>query len=386
MKVALSVIGKFHTFDLARELHQRGMLAGIFTGYPRFKLKGEGLPQELVKTFPWLQTPYMAMPRKEWLGRRVVSQWEHLNRLTFDRHVASRLPVCDVFVGLSSSALHTGVQAQRRGARYVCDRGSTHIRIQDQLLREEHQRWGATYEGIDPRTIEREEAEYAAADLVTVPSTFNLRSFVSQGVDQAKLRVLPYGVNLSLFHPTAQPSAGGFDVIFVGGMGLRKGVPDLIKAFEQVQHSRKTLTFVGSWSPVFVEQLKRLGLWSERYVLKGHVPQAQLKDIMSRAHVMVLPSIEEGLALVQAQALACGCPVIATTNTGAEDLFEDGQQGYIVPIRQSDLLAQRMQHLADHPDVRDAMGQSALQRVKLAGGWHQYGEQAVNIYSSLLQG
>ena len=56
---------------------------------------------------------------------------------------------------------------------------------------------------------------------------------------------------------------------------------------------------------------------------------------MSRSHVMVLPSIEEGLALVQAQALACGCPVIGTRHTGAEDLFSDGNEGFIVPIRNS---------------------------------------------------
>ena len=65
----------------------------------------------------------------------------------------------------------------------------------------------------------------------------------------------------------------------------------------------------------------------------GVVGQERLAELMSTSHVMVLPSIEEGLALVQGQAMACGCPVIASTNTGAEDLFTDGVEGFVVPIR-----------------------------------------------------
>lgn len=384
MKVALSVIGKFHTFDLARALHQAGHLQAIFTGYPRFKLRDEHLPQELIHTFPWLQTPYMGMPRKEWLGRKLVSHWEYINRLTFDAHVARQLPDADVFVGLSSFANKTGRRARQRGMKYVCDRGSTHIRTQNQLLHDEHARWALPYEGIDPRTIALEEAEYAEADLITVPSHFNKRSFTEHGISADKVRVLPYGVNLTRFQPTHAPEADRFDVIFVGALTLRKGVPDLLEAFRRLQHPRKSLSFIGTWSPEFVEVLQRMGLWSDEYKLVGHVPQERLKDIMSRAHAMVLPSIEEGLALVQAQAMACGCPVVATTNTGAEDLFEDGVQGHIVPIRRPDLIAERLQALADDPQARTHMGQLALKRVQQAGGWQQYGESAIRLYQSLL--
>ena len=79
----------------------------------------------------------------------------------------------------------------------------------------------------------------------------------------------------------------------------------------------------------------------------GTVPQTELKQWMSRSHVMVMPSLDEGIALVQGQALACGCPVIATTNSGASDLFTDGIEGFIVPIRDPDALRDRMQRLPD---------------------------------------
>ena len=105
---------------------------------------------------------------------------------------------------------------------------------------------------------------------------------------------------------------------------------------------------------------------------------------MSASHVLVLPSIEEGLALVQAQAMACGCPVIASPHTGSEDLFSNEVEGFIVPVRDASALAGRMQQLADHPELRAQMSAAALARVKRAGGWKDYGRQAAAIYSELI--
>jgi starch synthase len=104
---------------------------------------------------------------------------------------------------------------------------------------------------------------------------------------------------------------------------------------------------------------------------------------MSQSHVLALPSVEEGLALVQAQAMACGCPVIGTTATGAEDLFTNGREGFIVPERDSLALASRLQQLADDPALRSSMSAAALQRVRALGGWDTYGEQWDALLHSL---
>jgi glycosyltransferase involved in cell wall biosynthesis len=384
MKAVISVIGRFHSFDLARELHSRGALQAIFSGYPRFKLRGEGLPPEMVRTFPYVQTPFMALPVRRILGRGLTRAWERLAVLSLDNHVARRLPECDLFIGLSSCGLRTASVAKQRGARYVCDRGSTHIRTQDRLLREEHERWGMPYDGIDPQVIEREEAEYAAADLITVPSSFTLETFIAQGVPASRLRRLPYGVNLSRFHPVEAPPQGRFDVLFVGGMSLRKGVPYLLQAYARLTHPRKSLSFAGAIDPGLVQQLKQRGLWPDEARLLGHVPQPELKALMSRSHVMVLPSVEEGLALVQAQAMACGCVVLASRHTGAEDLFSDGEEGFIVPVRDADALAGRLQQLADDPALRQSMSTRAVARVRQAGGWQDYGTRALAVYQELL--
>ncbi len=103
--------------------------------------------------------------------------------------------------------------------------------------------------------------------------------------------------------------------------------------------------------------------------------QPEVAARMSRSHVLALASVEEGLALVQGQAMACGCPVIATTATGAEDLFTDGVEGFIVPDRDSATFALRLQQLADDAALRERMAAAALTRVRSLGGWDHYGEQ-----------
>jgi alpha-maltose-1-phosphate synthase len=196
----------------------------ILTGYPRFKLRDESLPQELIRTFPFVHGAYMAFPWRHKIGRYWNEQWEYLDAWSFGAYAARNLPECDVYVGLSGSALRAGKKAKSRGAAYVCDRGSSHIRVQEQILREEHERWGLPFAGFDPRITNAEESEYAEADWITLPSLFTHRSFLNQGFTPEKLRLLNYGVDLSRFEPAGVPAEGQFDVLFVGGMSLRKGV------------------------------------------------------------------------------------------------------------------------------------------------------------------
>jgi len=381
--VVLSTIGKFHTFDLARELYANGALAAIFTGYPRFKLQEERLPRDLIHCFYWVHAPYMGLPRRSLLGRRFNRWWEYVDKITLDRYVSIRMPTCDVFVGLSGSALLSGRTARSRGAKYVCDRGSSHIRVQDRLLREEHEIWGEPYFGIDPRTIEAEEAEYEEADLVTVPSTFSVESFIGTRVPAAKMRVLPYGVSIERFRQVTEPVDDEFNILFVGGMSLRKGIPYLLEAYLRLRHPGKSLTFAGTPDTRLIHLMKRRSLFPSDAILLGHVPQDRLIGLISRSHVLVLPSIEDGYGMVMAQALACGCPVIATDHTGAVDLFENGKEGFIVPFRNAERIAECLQRLADTPELRAQMSAAALARVRQIGGWQDYGAQALHTYVSL---
>lgn len=384
IKINLSVLGKFHTFDLAREMAKREALGTIYSAYPKLKLRDEGISLKKIKSFPYIHAPYMAYPFRESLNSSILWGWEYLDRISFDFYTSKSIDDCDVFVGLSSSALLTGSLVKKRGGKYVCDRGSSHIRFQNDILQEENDIWGGGFLGIDPRVIAREEAEYAEADVITVPSSFNFQSFIDCGIDSKKIHVIPYGVNLSRFFNDGIPKEDEFNVLFVGAMSLRKGVQYLLQAYHKVVHPKKSLTLVGPVSPSLIELLKRHRLWTNDIRVLGHLPQSSLKSIMSRSHAMVLPSVEEGLAMVQAQAMACGCVVIASTNTGASNIINDNHDGYIVPIRSSDSIANKLQMLADDFELRMKIGKNAINSVSQRGGWNDYGDATLACYTGLI--
>ncbi|MEO6803528.1 MAG: glycosyltransferase family 4 protein, partial [Granulicella sp.] len=191
-------------------------------------------------------------------------------------------------------------------------------------------------------------------------------------VPENKIHVIPYGVRLDKFTRTAAPPTDSFEVLFAGQISLRKGIPYLLEAFARLKHPHKHLTIVGSVLNDVRELLGRLP--QENVTFTGSIPQAELSKKMSTSHLLMLPSVEEGLALVQGQAMACGCPVLATAAAGAEDLFTNGVEGFIVPDRDVDALASHLQQVADDPALQQRLSEASLLRVKHLGGWDQYGD------------
>ena len=381
MKTVLSTIGRFHFFDLARQLHQRGLLERIFSGYPRWKLRGETIPQELISTFPWLPTLRMGLPRyglfPSWLERPL----NNASHVMHDRHVAAHMPDCDIFHGLSRYNLAAGRAAKARGARYICDVGSSHILTQDTLLREEYDRMGLDFAGIDPRAIERELAEYDEAASITLPSSFAVRSFAEHGVASGKIGKIPYGVDVSRFQPVDVEDDGVFRIGFIGSLSVRKGIHYLAKAFALADIPNSELVLIGSPTPESDHLLKPAG--NLALVRPGHVPQEQLKRWLSRFQVSVLPSVEDGFGVVLLQAQACGCPIIATLNSGGPDCIEDGMNGFLTPIRDPHAIAEKLTLLAENRDVQRRMGEAALAHARGAGTWRGYGERMVAHYREI---
>lgn len=390
MRVLQTVFGVFHHFELARELERRGHLQAIYSTWPWARLQREGIPREKVGTFPWIHVPDYLIARTgvdlPWLADELGFR----NALAFDRWAQNQLRKLirrdarpDALIGISGSSLSTGQRLQREGGVFICDRGSTHQRFQEQIVSDEYARWGVARPVSDERDTVREEGIYAVADAITVPSSVARRSFLEMGVEPAKVHVIPYGVRLESFGPAGEPAAGSFDVLFAGAVGLRKGIPYLLEAFAALRHPHKRLRVVGSVQPDVREILVRFP--SENVEFLGSLPQHELAALMSRSHVLVLPSIEEGLALVQAQALACGCPVICSTHTGGEDLLTDGVEGFIVPIRDPAALTSRMEQLASDPALQQRMRFAALDRVKHLGGWQSYGDKWESLLQRLVQ-
>lgn len=382
----LVCMGRSHLSALARELDKKGMLKYIFTGYPSSKFLNEDIPTDKLKTFPYIQPLYKFLGKWVLLKEtRFLEELSWLARETLDRHVAKHLPQSDVLFALASCGLACGQKAKEKGMKYICDTGNSHIRYMDAILREEFKRWGEPFSGINKKVLAKREFEYEAAEMITVPSTFVYSSFVEMGVPETKLCKIPFGVDLGRFEKVSDPDPKGFDILFVGKLSFRKGVPDLIEAFKHLSHPHKRLRIVGRMDPEMSRYLNKHRL-PDGIEFLSHITQPKLKNIMSRSHVMVLPSIEEGLAKVQAQALACGCPVIGTPHSGAKDVFVHGQEGFIVPIRDSKIIAEKLQLLADNPQLRQKMSQAALERTKDMGmgGWAEYGNQIAQVMKDLV--
>lgn len=381
MKIIQATWLRFHHIDMARELHKLGHLEKIFTCLPWFKVNKESreqnIPIELFVSNMNMQLVRRAYKKLPFYNKKTDSYFGVLETKYYSKWVAKNLTECDTFIGISGTGLHAGKLAKSRGSGYIMDRGSTQIRFQNEILKEEYAKWKIPYVTDNPWLIENEEAEANEANLITVPSNFVRDSYIKTGTDPKKLRVVPYGVNLSEFYSIGKPEDDSFKILFVGNFCIRKGAPYLLEAFKKFKHPKKELVVVGA---VSAELKLIIGKYKELNIsFTGTVPRAEVKQYMSTSHVFVLPSIEDGFGMVLGQAMSCGCPVIASKNTGSGNLFSDGVEGFIVEPCNVEQLVASFTNLADNPDLRKKMGENAVLKVKHLGGWNTYGKEIAKV-------
>jgi glycosyltransferase involved in cell wall biosynthesis len=353
MKVTLSVGGKFQAVDLALQLLKRDSLQSLITSYPKFEIGKYGIPKEKVKSVVMkevLQRSWSKLPgpiSRFWNPQFFLSE-------LYDRQASKQLTPADIFTGWSGFSLHSIQVARQMGMKVVLEHGSSHIAFQTKILREEYEEFGQPSKDrvADPRIVEKELREYEACDAIAIPSSYVRRTFIENGVPAAKLIQVPYGVSLELFKQVPKED-NIFRIIFGGGLTLRKGVHYLLQAFAELKLPNAELLLIG---PVTEEIKPFLKKYEGSYKRIDYRPLAKLHQYYSQGSVFVLPSIEEGLAMVQPQAMACGLPVIATTNTGGEDIIRDGEDGFIIPIRDVPALKDKILYLYEHADDRERMG------------------------------
>jgi glycosyltransferase involved in cell wall biosynthesis len=231
--------------------------------------------------------------------------------------------------------------------------------------------------------MQKELSEYCIADLVTVPSQVCVDSFISEGVESNKVKKNPYGSRDQRFLPSGRPSSSKFIILWVGSVSIRKAFMDALHAFQALPIREKCFKVVGIVDREMGILLNKENLSDVEFL--GKVPNVELPDLFSAAHVFVISSIEEGLAMVIGEAMACGCPVIASENSGASELFKNGVEGFIVPIRSPEVITEKLLFLYKNPNIRIKMSQAALGRVKDMRGWDRYGQRSVEIIDELVQ-
>lgn len=362
---------------LSEAMSRLGHLGTLYTNLPWTRLRG--LPRERWRSQPLFAAPialhHLGLPR---LGDKITPTTIEL----FSSWVASSLTECDVFHCFSGFGLEAFRAARKKfGALTVVERGSSHIRFQNDILAEEYRRWRVPYNKISPRMIEREELEYAFCERITVQSSFAEQTFLEKGIPKEKILKLPLGVDIKMFHP-APKGDSTFRVLYAGHCSIRKGLPYLLDAISGLRLSNFEFVINGS---VGADVKNLMARHSTEYRFLGFQPLELLHEIYSQASVLVLPTIEDGFAKVVTEAMACGVPVIATTNCGARDVLEDGVEGFIVPIRDSEAIRRAILYLYENPDVRDAMGRAALTKVQSLTTLDAYGDRAAATYQQALR-
>lgn len=380
MKVTVSVGGRFWAFELAQQLLRRGYLEQLITAYPTGRAAQFGIPREKITSLPLKEVIERGWRRLPGALRRLWNPQFFVSEL-FDRSAARQLVPADIIVGWSNFSLHTFRRAKQLGARTVLERANSHMLTQQALLRDEYARWGVSGELAHPAIVTKELQEYELTDYVSVPSSFVRRSFIDRGFPVERIIQVPFGVNLSMFTPSPKTDSV-FRVVFVGTMSLRKGIPYLLRAFAELKLPNAELCLVGRQLDEvkpFFDQYRGSYRWL------GQQPQAELSRFYSQGSVFVLMSIEEGLAMVLAQAMACGLPIICTPNTGGEDIVRDGVDGFIVPPRDVEALREKLTFLYEHPEALARMSQSAQERVKTGFSWDDYGTKMIKAYQKILE-
>jgi starch synthase len=378
LHISVFTIGRFHHFNLARQILKRGHGLKLFTSNPLSRVDADLRP--FARTRPVYRIPFAVGGRLGFSSRLYWLDEILLKDLAMWLTRSLDMGWTDIFHAMDGAGPKAGRFVKSQGKVWICDRPCTHILTQKEILVEEHKHWGIPPPQFSTDRLERCVAEYEEAHAVTVPTQFAKRTFVKHGVASERVFVCPYGVDLSEFRPAAKRD-DVFRAIFVGQVTVRKGIGYLLEAIEPlVRHQRVELWIVGEIDPRMRPLLDR---YKGVFAYKGVSPRQDLWQLYSQASVLVLPSVEEGLALVQAQAMACGVPVISTTNTGAEDLFTDGVEGFIVPIREPAAIREKLERMIDNNELRDKMAAAALERVKSLGGWDRYGECVEAVYKKV---
>lgn len=370
-------LGAREHYAAARALHGRGLLLRLITdaycAHGRWLFArgptplrafasryAPDLPPRLVTAYSlataWRRLRAAARPTANLpsIYERFLAEGAH-----FGRRVAGTLAQLDLGRGDALFTYNTSALEPLRASR---DRGIATVlaqidpgRVEERLVQEERARWPGweTDPGHVPEAyFERIAAEWEAADRVLVNSRWAHEALVAQGVAPGKLRVVPLAFEAP--HP-ARPRPvrrGALRVLWLGLVCLRKGVPYLVEAARQLLDRDLAFTIAGPLhiEPTAVSQPPNL-----RFV--GRVTREQAAQLYAQADVFVLPTISDGFAITQLEAMAASLPVITTPRCG--EVVTHGLNGLIVPPRDAYALAEALARLDDDRELLAAMSSEA---------------------------
>ena len=339
-----------------------------------------------MRSHPWQEVMRLLLVKTGLYRRLGFSYQELVDRIytSLDRHVAKHhLQGLDAVYAYEDGAATTFQAAKQQGIRCLYDLPIAFYRTSRTLLAQEAERFpdlASALQATQEPTwkLERKEQEIQLADRIFVPSSFVQNSLLEAGVKQGIISVIPFGAPIDYFQPQPKEDPR-FRALFVGRVGPRKGVHYLLQAWHELKFPDTELVLVGinefpqGWLDRYTENIRHI----------SSLPHASLNQYYTSANVLVLPSLVEGLALVQLEAMACGIPLITTPNAGGSDIVTDGVEGFIVPIRDVEALKEKLEWCYQHPLDLAEMGRAARRKAEQLT-WERYRQKlALTILNEL---
>ncbi len=299
----------------------------------------------------------------------------------FDRGVArawaGRVPV---LYGCEHACLETFLRQKRRGGATLLWQVIAHPRFLNRLLAEELDRFpeaATAYMRLLLRNsahmAERKERQHRAADLVLANSPFVRRTFLEAGFPPERVVAVPTGCPpVPAEAAAAPPPSGKMTFLNAGTLSVRKGVHLLLEAWRRLRPGAAAeLVLAGNMQlPAALQRDLPPGVR-----VTPRLPRPELHALFRRSAAFVLPTLAEGRANVVLEALANGLPVLTTTHSGCEDVVRDGVTGFLVPPRDVEALAGRLQWCLDRPAELAAMRPGCREAAR---GWQAEDFQRVH--------
>lgn len=386
---ALAEAGLLSSFETAIAVFD-GSPLGALSRLPGFsELQRRGYGKELgpfTRMHPWREVARLASTLlgfqaaiRDWKGFACIDAVYQ----SIGRHTARRLEktgAAGVYC-YEDGALEAFQAAKRLGAVCLYDLPIGYWRAAHRILSEEAGRrpeWAATMPGLGdpPEKLERKDSELRLADRIFVASSFTKKTLGECPFPLAGVCVVPYGADGLVLEKNhaRQPTKAKLRVLFVGSLSQRKGIADLFEAVSMLGPSIE-LTLVGRRTggpcPALEKELSR-----HRWI-----PSLPRKKILAemRAHdVLVFPSLFEGFGLVVTEALLQGVPVITTVHTCGPDVLTDGEDGFIVPIRDPETIAGKLELLHRDRSRLSAMSEAACKKADQLK-WADYRRRIVEM-------
>jgi starch synthase len=288
-------------------------------------------------------------------------------RERFDAKAAALLTSrTDAVLGYQGATTTTFRRARQLGIKTVLDYPIAHYEFTERTLQEEAQlvpEYAPTLrvqrypEWIKQRYVE----EINTADRIIMVSEHHTKTFVDAGVDPKRTFVVPWYIDAELFSPAPDGTETDdiFRVAFLGQITQRKGISYLVEGFKRAALSDAELVLIGA--PIGDSQP-----WANTPGIRHIPPMARflLPEQLRKCHVVALPSLVEGFPISALEGMACGLPAIISENLG-HDIVQDGIDGFVVPIRDPDAIAERLQQL--HADTARRAQMAKAARAKAAG-------------------